>query len=119
MCASAVSMVSIHPHSRCKLKRPGVPLYAVCCMLYAVRSRGAKALPFQVKLRRNDYMTVLVQYDQEKSWPELGVVHHNVTPLYKRFCKQRYKHICKSSCISTCPPQAAKNTTRRLIIGLL
>jgi len=33
MCASAVSMVSIHPHSRCKLKRPGVPLYAV---LYAV-----------------------------------------------------------------------------------
>jgi len=31
MCASAVFMVSIHPHSRCKLKRPGVPLYAVCC----------------------------------------------------------------------------------------
>jgi len=39
MCASAVSMVSIHPHSRCKLKRPGVPLYAVCCMLYAVSVR--------------------------------------------------------------------------------
>jgi len=39
MCASAVSMVSIHPHSRCKLKRPGIPLYAVCCMLYAVYVR--------------------------------------------------------------------------------
>ena len=39
MCASAVSMVSIHPHSRCKLKRPGVPLYAACCMLYAVSVR--------------------------------------------------------------------------------
>ena len=39
MCASAVSMVSIHPHSRCKLKRPGVPLYAVCCVLYAVSVR--------------------------------------------------------------------------------
>ena len=36
MCASAVSMVSTHPHSRCKLKRPGGPLYVVCCMLYAV-----------------------------------------------------------------------------------
>ena len=36
MCASAVSMFSIHPHSRCKFKRPGVPLFAVCCMLYAV-----------------------------------------------------------------------------------
>jgi len=37
MCASAVSMVSIHPHSRCKLKRPGVPLYAVCCFCKGFR----------------------------------------------------------------------------------
>jgi len=34
MCASAVSMVSIHPHSRCKLKRLGAR-----CMLYAVSVR--------------------------------------------------------------------------------
>jgi hypothetical protein len=43
MCASAVSMVSIHPHSRCKLKRPGVLVRAddAVCLLFT----GFPSLP--------------------------------------------------------------------------
>ena len=42
MCARAVSMVSIHPHSRCKLKRHGVPVCAdAVCLLFT----GFPSLP--------------------------------------------------------------------------
>ena len=55
MCASAVSMVSIHPHSRCKLKRPGARcmLYAVCCFCKGFCPPLVDAVQGELTLRIN------------------------------------------------------------------
>jgi hypothetical protein len=79
MCAGAVSMVSIHPHSRCKFKCPGV-----CCMLYAVSVR-VSVPPRRSCARRAVIMRVsAVEIAQSLSYPcSMMPCKQSMHPLHK------------------------------------